>query len=302
MSQSQKQLYYYSPEGLALVKNTGTGATVMLRAAGQTLAQRDDIQTAFYAADLQGSVLRCIGRNSSSVMQYMVYGWDSQGADASLLRFTGQRKESLSGHYLLGDGYRALSPWLMRFNAPDILSPFGEGGLNAYCYCSNDPVNKMDPSGHLGVPPNSFLNGGLFTKRWGLRSAASYAFGPKAPALKTLGVKKALSEIDATLPGRIKHAERNQSWQLSDVERLKNAAITLQGRANRFELADANFKTEGLHLEAQAARETRVEVLAIKQWVDGKIVKAEEVFKKRLFDVLPFFEPTEQVPKVRRGG
>ncbi|AUZ59367.1 hypothetical protein PRJ_2764 [Pseudomonas sp. XWY-1] len=29
---------------------------------------------------------------------------------------------------MLGDGYRAFSPVLMRFNAPDSLSPFGDGG------------------------------------------------------------------------------------------------------------------------------------------------------------------------------
>ena len=37
----------------------------------------------------------------------------------------------------------------MRFNAPDSLSPFGEGGFNAYNYCAGDPINKIDPSGHM---------------------------------------------------------------------------------------------------------------------------------------------------------
>ncbi|EGH35731.1 hypothetical protein PSYJA_44541, partial [Pseudomonas syringae pv. japonica str. M301072] len=38
----------------------------------------------------------------------------------------------MTGHYLLGNGYRAFNPVLMRFNSPDSLSPFGEGGVNAY--------------------------------------------------------------------------------------------------------------------------------------------------------------------------
>ena len=33
----------------------------------------------------------------------------------------------------------------------DDLSPFGEGGLNAYGYCSGDPVNRCDPDGHTDV-------------------------------------------------------------------------------------------------------------------------------------------------------
>ncbi|KPW59138.1 YD repeat protein [Pseudomonas syringae pv. philadelphi] len=63
--------------------------------------------------------------------------------------FTGQRLDPVTGHYLLGNGYRAFNPVLMRFNSPDSLSPFGEGGLNAYTYCEGDPVNKVDPSGHI---------------------------------------------------------------------------------------------------------------------------------------------------------
>jgi hypothetical protein len=37
----------------------------------------------------------------------------------------------------------------MRFNSPDSLSPFGEGGMNAYAYCSGDPVNREDRTGHI---------------------------------------------------------------------------------------------------------------------------------------------------------
>jgi len=39
----------------------------------------------------------------------------------------------------------------MRFNSPDSLSPFGDGGLNGYAYCVGDPVNRSDPTGHFSV-------------------------------------------------------------------------------------------------------------------------------------------------------
>uniref|UniRef100_UPI00214B5855 RHS repeat-associated core domain-containing protein n=1 Tax=Pseudomonas sp. UMAB-08 TaxID=1365375 RepID=UPI00214B5855 len=61
----------------------------------------------------------------------------------------GEPPDPVTGHYLLGNGYRAFNPVLMRFNSPDSLSPFGEGGLNGYAYCGGDPVNYRDPTGHI---------------------------------------------------------------------------------------------------------------------------------------------------------
>ncbi|MGV2814524.1 RHS repeat-associated core domain-containing protein [Enterobacter cancerogenus] len=63
--------------------------------------------------------------------------------------FNGERADPVTGNYLLGNGYRAYSPKLMRFTCPDSLSPFGAGGINPYAYCTGDPVNRTDPSGHI---------------------------------------------------------------------------------------------------------------------------------------------------------
>ena len=150
MSTSQMQLYFYSPEGLALIKRAGAEASVLLRAAGQALAQRDDEQAMFCAVDGQESVLQF----SSCSLQYTVYGHDRDVQCDSMLRYSGQRKEFVTGHYLLGEGYRAYNPLLMRFNSSDSLSPFGTGGMNTYCYCNGDPVNNTDPSGHMKFPWN----------------------------------------------------------------------------------------------------------------------------------------------------
>jgi RHS repeat-associated protein len=58
-------------------------------------------------------------------------------------------REANIGWYLLGNGYRAYNPRLMRFHSPDSWSPFGRGGLNPYMYCVGDPVNRSDPTGHV---------------------------------------------------------------------------------------------------------------------------------------------------------
>ncbi|WP_434628279.1 RHS repeat-associated core domain-containing protein [Chromobacterium sp. CV08] len=67
-----------------------------------------------------------------------------------VLGFNGERRDPVGGAAHLGNGYRTYSPALMRFHCPDSLSPFGAGGVNAYGYCAGDPVNRADPSGHLG--------------------------------------------------------------------------------------------------------------------------------------------------------
>jgi RHS repeat-associated protein len=67
----------------------------------------------------------------------------------SLAGFNGQRPDPVSGHFHLGNGYRAYNPVPGRFTAPDSWSPFGAGGINPYAYCTGDPVNRTDPSGHM---------------------------------------------------------------------------------------------------------------------------------------------------------
>lgn len=104
------------------------------------------------ATDLQTSVLNVINTVFHHPQTYSPYGHRPMGGGLqSLLGFNGERPDPVTGHYLLGGGYRAFNPVLMRFNSPDTFSPFDRGGLNPYAYCSNDPVNKVDPNGHFSV-------------------------------------------------------------------------------------------------------------------------------------------------------
>ncbi len=65
------------------------------------------------------------------------------------LNYTGARRDRVTAAYPLGNGARWYMPSLMRFNAPDTLSPFEAGGPNAYLYCDDDPLDRVDPTGHL---------------------------------------------------------------------------------------------------------------------------------------------------------
>ncbi|MFJ4390237.1 RHS repeat-associated core domain-containing protein [Pseudomonas soli] len=82
-----------------------------------------------------------------SAAVYTLYGFRSAGQDISRAGFIGVIRERRVGWYLLGNGHRTYNPRLMRFHSPDRLSPFGKGGINAYAYCTGDPVNFYDPGG-----------------------------------------------------------------------------------------------------------------------------------------------------------
>lgn len=100
------------------------------------------------AIDVQTSVMVRVERSLQRFRSYTPYGY--QRPQPGRVGFAGQAPE-ITADYLLGNGYRLYNPVLMRFCAPDSWSPFGEGGLNAYAYCENNPVNRVDPSGHIKV-------------------------------------------------------------------------------------------------------------------------------------------------------
>lgn len=66
------------------------------------------------------------------------------------LGYISTHNDPVTGGYPLGSGYRMYQPELMRFTAPDDWSPFGDSGLHPYIYCGNDPINHVDPTGHVG--------------------------------------------------------------------------------------------------------------------------------------------------------
>ncbi|WP_408599400.1 RHS repeat-associated core domain-containing protein [Pseudomonas sp. PLMAX] len=130
----------------------------------QLLAQHDQqdhvIESSLLATDQARSVLRVDKANRPNAVSYSPYGHRPVVDDLrSLLGFNGERVDSVTGYYLLGIGYRAFNPILMRFNSPDSFSPFGRGGFNSYVYCLGDPINRYDDSGHfpllkmLGLKP-----------------------------------------------------------------------------------------------------------------------------------------------------
>lgn len=70
-------------------------------------------------------------------------------AHANPIRYRGYYYDEDTGLYYLNARY--YSPVWRRFISPDdtaYIDPESVNGLNLYCYCNNDPVNCVDPSGH----------------------------------------------------------------------------------------------------------------------------------------------------------
>jgi len=142
---SSKTFRFYQGRYLALML-TGDRCQGILRHQHQPLALLQDQQLEPLVCDAQDSIH---GASPDCLSGFNPYGYRRLAMNSLPIAYTGEWLEPLIGGYLLGNGYRAYSTTLMRFQSPDNLSPFGEGGLNAYSYCSGDPINYTDTTGHV---------------------------------------------------------------------------------------------------------------------------------------------------------
>lgn len=126
----------------------------------------DTASTYYFHRNLLGDVVAIYDTSGNMVAKYL---YDAFGnctissettntavAAANPIRYRGYYYDSDTGLYYCNARY--YSPKWRRFISPDdtaYLDPESVNGLNLYCYCNNDPVNKTDPNGHSFV---SLLN------------------------------------------------------------------------------------------------------------------------------------------------
>ncbi|MHA6127851.1 RHS repeat-associated core domain-containing protein [Pseudomonas fluorescens group sp. PF-1] len=165
--------------------------------------QGDAFSSDLLAIDQQRSVLQVAGPDGPARQAYAPYGPRRvDSGPGSLLGFTGEAVDPVTGHYLLGNGHRAFNPVLMRFNSPDNLSPFGRGGLNPYAYCLGDPVNFTDPTGQIGRLVTSLFS--VVNARIVMSPAIPYKLGKDAVqwgAVGRLPFKPTLGAVGSTVAG-----------------------------------------------------------------------------------------------------
>jgi len=197
---------FYQKDRLA-TEISGSVHYSIIQHADQLLAQQqrqtDTVETSLLATDQQRSVLNVLNASTSRTITHTPYGHRPLASGLlSLLGFSGERSDPVTGHYLLGNGYRAFNPVLMRFNSPDSWSPFGKGGFNAYAYCVGDPVNQTDPTGHFSFFPKGYNPFKAIQKR--LAAWKKPSPEPPKPPVKTsnmtqLDIRMRANEYEAFL-------------------------------------------------------------------------------------------------------
>ncbi|MCF4983468.1 RHS repeat-associated core domain-containing protein [Pseudomonas syringae] len=193
------------------------------------------IETTLLATDQQRSVLRLVDKSGVEPVAYSAYGHHpAESGLTSLLGFNGERRDPVTGHYLLGNGYRAYNPVLMRFNSPDSLSPFDEGGLNAYGYCGGDPVGVVDPSGHM--PFSILIQAADMIEKFGPQAAtliAQRALQGVSPAARVLGGKHtpaAVPSLVSKKASKLPSASASASTSTSSAKSVSSRRRTEQRR------------------------------------------------------------------------
>ena len=207
------QLFYCQKRLITEIK--GTVSTHVFETEHVVLAQHalqgSAHTTTLIAGDDKRSTLALLNTSQPESLAYNPYGHSAELPVLHLMAgFNGERRDPLSGHYLLGNGYRAFNPALMRFNSPDSLSPFGDGGINAYAYCGGDPVNREDPTGHMPFNPlkffkklNPFNTPSLARKS----SSQSSLLSSSTDSLANPTINPTSPDIPPTPPRRTGHAD-----------------------------------------------------------------------------------------------
>lgn len=155
-----RELYYRGNTLVNEVLAAGREETRLIKRGGHCLGMSQGENLTLTGTDHNSSLIWSENKTDGATR----HNWSPYGSGNPvdlLPGFNGERCDPVSGSYHLGNGYRAYNPVLMRFNCPDSLSPFGEGGINPYAYCAGDPVNFTDPTGHMSISTGVTIGVGI---------------------------------------------------------------------------------------------------------------------------------------------
>ncbi|EPM49734.1 RHS repeat-associated core domain-containing protein [Pseudomonas syringae] len=302
---------FYNGERL-MTELQGETQRTFVRVGGHLLAQQSrengGITATLIAGDRHSSVLHASNAGQRADIAYSPYGHhDAASPIEGLPGFNGEQPDRVTGHYLLGNGYRAYNPMLMRFNSPDSLSPFGRGGLNAYAYCAGDPVSQTDPTGHFPfmLPRLSVVSGAAGramsagSKTLGrLRAAVGKRF-----SMHRAGGAAKTSSQDSGTPNNAEFMEVRKSMLNRKDERLNRVDATPESaRPGTTSQVQNIFESPQVFLDA-VSRADYVSVSG--QWFqrfDGLPEGSNLNLNRHMIDVRVNGEGHLQVLEVSRGN
>ena len=119
----------------------------------------------FYHYDIRGSVTNIVGDDGKLVKgyEYDEYGNTTDGGEESFINevtFTGSVRDLGSGLQYMNARY--YDPATGRFVSQDTYTgtPYAPWTQHLYSYCGNNPVNMVDPTGHMPTQPMAVCDGG----------------------------------------------------------------------------------------------------------------------------------------------
>jgi len=134
-----------------------TGSTSTMKkyyyAGGTRVAERKGTTLYWLLSDHLGSTNITANSSGSKTAEVRYKPWGetryTYGTTQTTFRYTGQREESSLGLYWYAS--RWYSPGLGRFVSPDTIipQPGNPQAWDRYSYTSNNPINFIDPSGHV---------------------------------------------------------------------------------------------------------------------------------------------------------
>ena len=142
---------FYFGDFVRVVNSSGVFDFVYINDNSGLLAELGD-DSKFYLVDHLGSVDVVVDDSGILVsdFEYLPFGKNIAGNN-SRFTFTGQEFDAESD--LMFYNARYYSPFMRKFTQPDSVIPnvYDPQSLNRYSYVQNNPVNRVDPSGHIAV-------------------------------------------------------------------------------------------------------------------------------------------------------
>ncbi len=153
---TQEIRHYFGKQ--LVMEATAAENSIFVAHNGKPVAEVYDSHSLLLSVNKQNSVVAVVNSENGN-LTYQAYTPNGESlATVSRTGFNGEIRERDNGLYQLGNGTRAYCPVTCVFLTPDSWSPFNGGGLNPYAYCSGDPVNMSDPSGHFSSGVDLGLN------------------------------------------------------------------------------------------------------------------------------------------------
>ncbi|WP_139489601.1 polymorphic toxin-type HINT domain-containing protein [Brevibacillus dissolubilis] len=240
-----KTTQYIYMDGLILEELDEKGNVTARNIWGNDLILRHDAQTnqsVYYLYNSHGDVVKVIDKKTGEVLnQYEYDAWGNPSPDVQAdeqmnnpFRYSGEPYDSETGFYYLRA--RFYDPSVGRFITEDTLKGQVDNplSLNRYTYVLNNPLQYIDPTGHLEFSVSAIWNG-MSKGAKELPGAVSKAGKELPGAVKKAGIEHIGKENVKTLT--------DGKWNRQDVHAAGSAAVNVAPAGKLGQVAKSGAKT-----------------------------------------------------------